>query len=72
MAWTKSVRSKRVVPAPEPEADKPSPNEQAALDWHRLKSKKGWTNETLLLMFYEFVKERGLFAALLEFAGRRK
>lgn len=47
------------------------PEVQAQLAWHQLKSRKGWTEATLVLILYEFVKSKGLFRELVKFASKR-
>lgn len=51
--------------------EKPTEEAKAQLAWHQLKSKKGWTDSTLLMLLYEFIKSRNLFAELVKFASKR-
>lgn len=52
--------------------EKPDPAIQAQLEWHRVKAQKGYSPETLNLLFYEFVKSRGLFKELIKFVLRKE
>jgi hypothetical protein len=49
----------------------PSPAVKAELEWHQIKSRKGWTDATLVMLMYEFIKSKGLFADLIKFVGKR-
>lgn len=40
--------------------------------WHQFRSRKGWTDETVALVLYEFIQARGLFKELTQFAKGRK
>lgn len=51
--------------------EKPTDSAKAQIEWHRMKSKKGWTDATLLLLLYEFVQHQGLFGDLVKFTRRR-
>jgi hypothetical protein len=48
-----------------------SDGHKAQLEWHHLKSRKGWTDATQAMLLYEFVQSRQLFAELVKFARRR-
>jgi hypothetical protein len=52
-------------------AEKPSPEVSAELAWHQLRSRRGWTEATLAMLMYEFIKSKGLFAELIKFVGKR-
>lgn len=52
-------------------AEEQSPDFKAQMEWHQLKSRKGWTDATLLMLLFEFIQERKLFAELVKFARRR-
>jgi hypothetical protein len=44
---------------------------KAELEWHQIKSRRGWTDATLVILMYEFIKSRDLFAELIKFVGKR-
>jgi hypothetical protein len=52
---------------PEP----PSDAAKAEIAYFKMKSRKGWTDPTLIILLHEFLKSRGLFADLNKFLGRR-
>lgn len=66
-------RTKRLAARDEPEpAPEPlSPNAKAQLEWHQLKSKKGWTEASVSMLLYEFIASKAMFADLVKFARRR-
>lgn len=51
--------------------EQPTDAAKAQVEWHQLKSKKGWTDATLLLLLYEFIQNQDGFADLVKFARRR-
>lgn len=67
MAWGKT-KLKVVEPEPAPEAVK----DDGQIAWAKLKSQKGWTPETLNLVFYEFIKDRELFKDLVRYAKNHR
>jgi len=52
--------------------ESPRASAKGEIEWAKLKSKKGWTNDALNLVFYEFLQSKGLFEDLVKFAQRRK
>jgi hypothetical protein len=50
---------------------KPNAEVSAELAWHQLKSRRGWTDATLVILLYEFIKSKGLFGELIKFVGKR-
>lgn len=49
----------------------PTDAARAQVEWHQLKSKKGWTDPTLVILLYEFIQSKGLFGDLVKFTRRR-
>lgn len=56
---------------PEPPKDKPTEAARAQLAWHKFKSSKGYTPETVAMLMHEFIASRGMFADLVKFVGRK-
>lgn len=52
-------------------SEKPNAEVSAELAWHQLKSRRGWTDATLVILLYEFIKSKGLFGELIKFVGKR-
>lgn len=53
-------------------ADPPSSTAKAEAAWGQFRSRKGWVPDTVAMILYEFVRERGLFDDLIAFAKKRK
>lgn len=45
---------------------------QAQLDWHKLRSTKGWVPESVAMILYEFIQHEKMFTQLIKFAKGRK
>jgi hypothetical protein len=55
---------------PEPK-EKQTDAAKEQLAWHEMKSRKGWTDATLLMLLYEFISSKQLFGELVKFTRRR-
>ena len=64
-------RSMAMFHEPAVPVEKPSDAAKAEIAWHQLKSRKGWTDASLVMLMHEFIKSRELFAELTKFVGRR-
>lgn len=45
---------------------------KAQIAWHQLRARKGYAGETLNMVFYDFIKSKGLFADLIGFVSKRR
>lgn len=52
--------------------DKLSEEARLELQWMQLKSRKGYSTETLNMLLHEFLKRKGMFGELIEFIKARK
>lgn len=49
-----------------------SPEAKAMVAYHQLKSRKGWTEGSLLTLLYEFIVKQGQVGELVTFLKERK
>lgn len=61
-----------VVEIVDESAARPAASVKGQLEWHQLRAKRGWTNETTSTLFYEFIQSREMFAELVTFARKRR
>jgi len=60
------------VPPDPPATDTMLAERRAILEWSSLRASKGWPETTQLMRMTDFIKDKGLFTALVKFTkGRR-